>query len=362
MPLMTTETLYQEAVNLLKKLIATPSPSREEGPTAEFIIHFLNNHGHTPQRLGHNIWCVAYNHAPGAPTLLLNSHHDTVRPVSGWQRHPFTPVTEGDVLYGLGSNDAGASAVCMLAAFLHLSRLPQLPYRLIVAITAEEEVSGAGGIQSILPELGTVAVAVVGEPTSLDLAVAERGLMVLDCVVHGKAGHAAREEGENAIYKAMSVIDWFRSYRFPESSDLLGPVKMSVTQIEAGTQHNVVPDACRFVVDVRTNEYYGNEKLLNIIQQEVREIENHCEVVARSTRLNSSGIAVDHPLVRKAKKIGLATYGSPTLSDQALMPFPSVKTGPGDSARSHTADEFIRLPEIREGITHYIRLLEGLEM
>lgn len=352
-------TLYEGAVDLLKELIRTPSFSRQEDRTADIITCFLDNNGCKWQRGGHNVWCVAENYAPGAPTVLLNSHHDTVRPVSGWQRDPFAPV-EGDTLYGLGSNDAGASAVCMLAAFRHLSQLPRLPYRLIVAITAEEEVSGAGGVQSILPELGPVALAVVGEPTSLQLAVAERGLMVLDCTVHGRAGHAAREEGDNAIYKAMPVMEWFRSYQFPENSELLGPVQLSVTQIEAGTQHNVVPDVCRFVVDVRTNECYGNEELLTLIRERAKE--KDCEVKARSTRLNSSGIAEDHPLVQRAKGLGIATYGSPTLSDQALMPFPSVKTGPGDSARSHTADEFIRLHEIRDGIAHYIRLLEGLEV
>lgn len=356
------EQLFKKSVGLLKQLISTPSPSREEAETAGILAHFLEAHGHTPVQKGHNIWCIAENHSPGAPTVLLNSHHDTVKPVSGWQRDPFMPLTEEDTLYGLGSNDAGASAVSMLAAFMHLSHFPQLPYRLIVAITAEEEVSGANGVQSILPELGHINLAIVGEPTSLQLAVAEKGLMVLDCTVQGKSGHAAREEGENALYKAIPVIEWFRNYTFPKTSDLLGPVKMSVTQIQAGTQHNVVPDTCSFVVDVRTNECYGNKELLTLIQQYARDIEKDCEVVARSTRLNSSGIADDHPLVRKAKDLGIATYGSPTLSDQALMPFPSVKTGPGDSARSHTADEFIRLPEIRDGINHYIRLLEGLKV
>ncbi|MFA0962239.1 M20 family metallo-hydrolase [Roseivirga sp. BDSF3-8] len=362
MPVTTDTLYYQAAVDLLKTLIGTPSFSREEEGTADLIFRFLQDHGHSPQRQGNNVWCLAENHAAGAPTILLNSHHDTVKPVSGWQRDPFTPTLEGDTLYGLGSNDAGASAVSMLAVFLHLSRQPQLPYRLMVAITAEEEVSGPGGVQSILPELGPIDLAIVGEPTLLQLAVAERGLMVLDCTVHGKAGHAARQEGENALYKAIPVIQWFRGHEFPGVSDMLGPVKMSVTQIEAGTQHNVVPDACRFVVDVRTNECYGNEELLTMIQEHVQGIEKDCEVKARSTRLNSSGIARDHPIVQRAGELGLATYGSPTLSDQALMPFPSVKTGPGDSARSHTADEFIRLPEIREGIAHYIRLLEGLEL
>lgn len=350
------DTLHQQAVGLLKALISTPSFSREEGPTADLIQNFLQQQGFQSQRQGHNVWCVADNSEEGAPILLLNSHHDTVKPVAGWSKDPFEPVVEGDVLYGLGSNDAGASAVSLLAAFLHLSRQPKLPYKLIVAITAEEEVSGQGGVQSILPLLGDISLAVVGEPTSLDMAIAERGLMVLDCVARGRAGHAARNEGENAIYKALPDIEWFRTYQFAKTSEVLGPVKMSVTQIQAGTQHNVVPDECRFVVDVRTNECYRNVELLELIRLQVG-----AEVTPRSTRLNSSGIAQDHPLVQKALVMGLGLYGSPTLSDQALMPFPSVKIGPGDSARSHTANEYILLSEIKAGIERYIALLEDLD-
>lgn len=349
------DALHQEAVSLLKMLISTPSFSREEGPTADLIEQFLKQHGKQPLRQGHNVWCMADNHDAGAPALLLNSHHDTVKPVAGWTKDPFEPRVEGDTLWGLGSNDAGASAVSLLATFLYLSRQEKLPYKLIVAITAEEEVSGQGGVQSILSQLGEVALAVVGEPTSLDLAIAERGLMVLDCIARGKAGHAARNEGENALYKALADIEWFRTYQFPKTSDVLGPVKMSVTQIQAGTQHNVVPDECRFVVDVRTNECYHNEALLCLIKEQVG-----AEVNARSTRLNSSGISAEHPLVQKAKSMGMALYGSPTLSDQALMPFPSIKLGPGDSARSHTADEYILLSEIKAGIHRYITLVEDL--
>jgi acetylornithine deacetylase len=355
MPVAELDTLCEGAVGLLKALISTPSFSREEGPTADLIEAFLQKQGHQPQRKGHNVWCAAQNHEAGAPALLLNSHHDTVKPMAGWTKDPFDPQLEGDTLYGLGSNDAGASAVALLASFLHLSQFPKLSYKLVVAITAEEEVSGQGGVQSIFPQLGKVDLAVVGEPTSLELAIAERGLMVLDCVARGKAGHAARNEGENALYRAMDSIQWFRSYRFPKTSDMLGPVKMSVTQIQAGTQHNVVPDECRFVVDVRTNECYTNEELLALIREQAG-----VEVSARSTRLNSSGISLEHPLVQKAKGMGMALYGSPTLSDQALMPFPSVKLGPGDSARSHTANEFIRLSEIKAGIHTYITLLEDL--
>lgn len=351
------DNLYKGAVSLLEGMISLPSFSREEAATADLIQSFLQEQGYQPQRQGNNVWCVAENSPAGAPLLLLNSHHDTVKPVSGWQRDPFRPLVEGDKLYGLGSNDAGASAVSLLAAFLYLSKMETLPYQLVVAITAEEEVSGANGVQSILPLLGEVAVAVVGEPTLLDMAVAERGLIVIDCKAKGKAGHAAREEGENALYKVLDDIQWFRDFRFEKTSELLGLVKMSVTQIGAGYQHNVVPDECSYVVDVRTNECYSNEEIVDIIRQHVGS-----EVNPRSLRLNSSGISAEHPLVKRATEMGKKLYGSPTLSDQALMPFPSVKIGPGDSARSHTADEYIGLTEIREGIETYIRLLDGLQL
>lgn len=357
MPVVNIDTLHSSATELLKKLISTQSFSREEAETATLIENFLRENGCEPQKEGNNVWCVAANHAPGAPVLLLNSHHDTVKPVKGWQRDPFTPVQEGDHLYGLGSNDAGGAAVSMLAAFLHLSRLPKLPFRLIVAITAEEEISGSNGVASILPKLGKIDLAVVGEPTSLDLAVAERGLIVIDCKAKGKAGHAAREEGENALYKALDDIQWFRNYRFSNTSELLGPVKMSVTQIQAGYQHNVVPDECNYVVDVRTNECYSNQEIVDTIQKHVGS-----EVMPRSLRLNSSGIPQEHPLVKKATDAGLKLYGSPTLSDQALMPFTSVKLGPGESSRSHTADEFIKLSEIKSGIQLYIDLLADLHL
>ena len=357
MPVADIDTLHSSATELLKKLISTQSFSREEAETATLIENFLKEKGCQPQREGNNVWCVAVNHTAGTPALLLNSHHDTVKPVKGWQRDPFNPLVEGDQLFGLGSNDAGGAAVSMLAAFLHLSRLPKLPFRLIVAITAEEEISGSNGIASVLPHLGKIDLAVVGEPTSLDLAVAERGLIVIDCKAKGRAGHAAREEGENALYKALDDIQWFRNFRFPASSGLLGPVKMSVTQIQAGYQHNVVPDECNYVVDVRTNECYSNQEIVDIIQKHV-----DSEVNPRSLRLNSSGIPQDHPLVKKATDAGIKLYGSPTLSDQALMPFASVKIGPGDSSRSHTADEYIKLSEIKSGIQLYIDLLTDLHL
>ena len=349
--------LHEKAVSLLKELIARPSFSSEEAATADLLENFMKQEGLQPRRKGNNVWCVAGNAAAEAPLLLLNSHHDTVKPVQGWQRNPFEPVVEEGRLYGLGSNDAGAAAVSLLAAFLYLSRLESLPYRLLLALTAEEEISGKGGVESLLPELGAVAVAIVGEPTSMQMAVAEKGLMVLDCTASGKAGHAARDEGENALYKAIDDIQWFRQYRFARESDLLGPVKLSVTQVSAGYQHNVVPDTCSFVVDVRTNECYPNEELLETIRVHVQS-----KVTPRSTRLNSSGIALNHPLVQKAQVLGISLYGSPTLSDQALMPFPSVKIGPGDSARSHTADEYILLEEIKEGIPLYIELLENIQL
>ena len=291
------------------------------------------------------------------PTILLNSHIDTVKPVSGWTKDPFTPEeTEDERLYGLGSNDAGASVVSLYSAFCRLTEHEQ-PYNLIFLASCEEEVSGKNGIEAALKQLPPIAFAVVGEPTGMHPAVAEKGLMVLDCVAKGKAGHAARNEGVNAIYKAMKDIEWFATYQFPEKSDFLGPVKMSVTVVNAGTQHNVVPDRCEFVVDVRSNECYSNEELYRLIQQNVE-----CEVTPRSFRLNSSRTDLNHPFVRRAVMMGLEPFGSPTLSDQALMSFPSVKIGPGQSSRSHSADEYICLMEIREAIEVYVRLLDGLNI
>jgi acetylornithine deacetylase len=300
------------------------------------------------------VWTISPNFDKQKPTVLLNSHIDTVKPVSAWTKDPFNPETDGDILYGLGSNDAGASVVSLLHAFLVLTQKPQ-PYNLVFVASAEEEVSGKGGIESVLTELPDIAFAVVGEPTEMHPAIAEKGLMVLDCTAHGKSGHAARNEGDNAIYKVVSDIEWFQTYHFPKSSELLGDVKMSVTMIQAGTQHNVVPDKCTFVVDIRSNEQYSNKEIFEIISSKIQS-----EVKARSFRLNSSRIDLKHPFVERTTMIGKTPYGSPTLSDQALMPFPSVKIGPGKSSRSHTADEYIRLSEIREAIELYVRLLDGL--
>ena len=352
-----TERLADDAIALLTELIQTPSFSREEDQTAELIFRFLTFHGAHPQRDKNNVWATNKHFDPAKPTILLNSHHDTVKPGASWTYDPFGGVVEGDRLTGLGSNDAGASAVSLLATFLHFHQRPDLPFNLICAITAEEEVSGADGIRRLLPLLPPVALGIVGEPTQMALAVAEKGLVVLDCVTHGRTGHAARDEGENALYKAVADIQWLQQYRFPQVSGLLGPVKMTVTQISAGSQHNVVPDRCQYVVDVRTNELYSNAEVVRIVQEHVQ-----AEVTPRSTHLNSSRIAPEHPLVRRAVALGHQPFGSATLSDQSMMPFATVKIGPGDSARSHTPDEYILLSEIRAGIRGYVALLEGLEL
>ena len=347
--------ITEAAIDLLRALISTPSFSGEEGDTALLIEDFLKAAGHAPQRLHNNVWATSSNHAPGAPVLLLNSHHDTVRPAKDWQGDPFAPVQEGDKLTGLGSNDAGASAVALLASFVTLAQVPELPVKLIVAITAEEENSGPKGIASLLPQLGPIDAGIVGEPTGMEMAVAEKGLVVIDCTAHGKGGHAARDEGENALYKAVRDIQRIQDLHFEKVSDLLGPVKLSVTQIEAGSQHNVVPAACSFVIDVRTNEHYSNAVVVETLQDLFES-----EVKARSLRLNSSGIASDHPLVRAGAALGRGSYGSPTLSDQAQMPFNTLKMGPGASARSHTAGEYILLSEIKEAISLYTQLITSL--
>ena len=349
------QTRTSEAVGLLRRLIATPSPSRDEARTGDLLHAFLAERGVRPERLHNNIWARSEGFDPARPTLLLNSHHDTVRPAASWTRDPYMPAIEGDRLYGLGSNDAGASGVSLLAAFLHFYDRKDLKYNLCVAITAEEENSGHDGLECVIPELGPLEFAIVGEPTLMQLAIAERGLMVIDCTAHGKAGHAAREEGDNAIYKAMQDIEWFRTYRFPKVSDLFGAVKMSVTIISAGTQHNVVPAECRFTVDIRVTDRYTNEEVLEIIKEHVS-----CEVKARSTRLRPSSIRPDHPIVQAGLALGRTTYGSPTTSDQALLDIPSLKLGVGDSARSHSADEFVHLSEIREGIELYIKMLSAI--
>lgn len=348
---------YYEAIDTLKGMISRPSFSRDEAAVADFLQQTWQAAGHTVHRKGNNLWIVSPGFDLNKPTLLLNSHIDTVKPASGWTKDPFNPEeTEDEKLYGLGSNDAGASVVSLYAAFTQLIQKEQ-PYNLVFLASCEEEVSGKNGLESALADLPPITFAIVGEPTGMQPAVAEKGLMVLDCVSIGKAGHAARNEGINAITLAIKDIEWFTNYQFPEKSDFLGPVKMSVTIIQAGTQHNVVPDRCEFTVDIRTNEFYPNEKLFELIKEKV-----NCEVKARSFRLNSTRTNLNHPFVQRAIMMGKEPFGSPTLSDQALMPFPSVKIGPGNSARSHAADEFIGLMEIREAIEMYIRLLDGLNL
>lgn len=348
------EAMLSEALNLLKVLISTPSMSREEEAAANALQNYMERSGILTNRSGNNVWCVSPQFSLDKPTLLLNSHIDTVKPVSGWQKQPFTPTEVNGKLYGLGSNDAGGSLVCLFQTFCRLTRKEQ-PYNLIFLASCEEEVSGKNGIESVLPKLPPIALGIVGEPTEMQPAIAEKGLMVLDVTAHGKAGHAAREEGDNAIYHALTDIEWFRTYRFERVSPLLGPVKMSVTQINAGTQHNVIPDRCSFVVDIRSNELYTNEELFSLISQHVSS-----EVTARSFRLNSSHIDASHPVVRRAVELGRTPYGSPTLSDQALMPFPSVKIGPGKSSRSHTANEYILIRELEEALDLYYELLDEL--
>ncbi|MDR0698250.1 MAG: M20 family metallo-hydrolase [Tannerella sp.] len=347
---------FYDAIDLLKGMISIPSFSREEKQVADFLQAYWMRAGRTVNRHGNNLWLSAGCDTV-KPTLLLNSHIDTVRPAGGWTKDAFTPYEqEYDILYGLGSNDAGASVVSLYEAFTILSQREQ-PYNLIFLASAEEEISGKNGVESILPLLPGISFAVVGEPTGMHPAVAEKGLMVLDCTATGKAGHAARDEGINAISLAVGDVEWFNRYRFPGESELLGPVKMSVTQIQAGTQHNVIPGLCTFVVDIRGNEFYSNEELLRQIRGYVK-----CDVTPRSTRLNSSRTDINHPFVKRAVMMGKQPFGSPTLSDQALMPFASVKIGPGDSARSHSADEYIRPSEIREAIDTYVMLLDGLEI
>lgn len=337
-------------------MIATPSISRGEADTAVIIEDFLEHNGvHNINRLNNNVWASNRYFDASKPTILLNSHHDTVSPNAGYTRSPFSPDIEDGRLYGLGSNDAGASVVSLIATFLSLYRREDMRYNIILAITAEEEVGGTNGIESILPHLGELNFAIVGEPTLMQLAIAERGLVVLDCVAKGKAGHAAREEGDNAIYRAMEDIEWFRSYKFPKESDLFGNVKMSTTIISAGTQHNVIPTECHFTVDIRVTDRYSNEEVVNIIRQHVRS-----EVTPRSLRLKSSYISPTHPIVQAGLELGLTTYGSPTTSDQALMSIPSLKIGPGDSARSHSADEFVYLHEIGQAIELYTQMLDKI--
>ncbi len=350
--------LYYNAIDLLKRLIATPSISRDESSAADVIERFLRSSGVGTKRLGNNVWSIADGYDPALPTLLLNSHIDTVKPVEGWTRDPFLPEENAGRLYGLGSNDAGGALVSLIAAYIHLNACGSRRYNVIMLASCEEEVSGKGGIEQVIPMLPHVDVAIVGEPTGMQPAIAEKGLMVLDGTISGVSGHAARNEGVNAIYKAIDVINRLRTLKLPKVSLTLGDVKISVTQISAGTQHNVVPDCCKIVVDVRTTDAYSNIETLDLIRSAVPE----CELIPRSTRLNPSSIEPEHPIIKRLEMLGAEPFGSPTLSDQALMPWQSVKLGPGQSSRSHTADEFIELDEIREAIETYIKVLDGIEI
>jgi acetylornithine deacetylase len=348
--------LQGEAIELLKELIATPSFSKEEEQTAGILCRFIGTKGIAHTRVGNNVFALNKFFDETKPSLLLNSHHDTVRPNPQYTKNPFSPLVEDGKLFGLGSNDAGGCLVSLLAIFLYYYERADLKYNVVFAATAEEEISGAGGIEYTLPYLPKIDCAIVGEPTQMQMAVAERGLMVLDCTSYGKAGHAARNEGENAISKAIKEIDWFNSYLFPKTSGLLGANKMSVTVIETENKaHNVVPAQCKFVVDTRINELYSFEEVLEIINSHVQ-----CAVIPRSTRLRSTSISLEHPLVKAGLNLGRIYYGSPTTSDKALMPFPSLKMGPGDSARSHTANEYIYLEEIQDGIRLYTEFLNQL--
>lgn len=340
-----------EAVEILKELIATPSVSRNEEKAADIIVGFMQQYGMQYQRKGNNVWTIAAGYNASRPTLLLNAHIDTVKPAATWTRDPFAPTIEGDRLYGLGSNDCGGGLVCLLQVFRILQDRP-LPYNLVYLASAEEEVSGANGFSLALPLLPEISVAIVGEPTGMQPAIAEKGLMVIDAIAHGKSGHAARNEGVNAIYEALDDIVWLRDYHFPKTSQLLGPTKITVTVLNAGTQHNVIPDECRFTIDVRTNEHYRNEEVFEFLKSNLKS-----DIKARSFRLGSSSISEEHPIINYCKEMGMQPFGSPTLSDQALMPFPSLKLGPGDSARSHSADEYICISEIDDAINKYMELL-----
>ena len=351
--MMTQEEYVSDAVDLLKKLISTPSVSRNEKEAADIMEQTIRSYGFEPHREANNVWIIDPHYDESRPTLLLNAHIDTVKPVASWTRNPFSPDVEEGVLYGLGSNDCGGGLCSLLQIFRMLTVKPQ-QYNLIYLASAEEEVSGKDGISRALPLLPHIDLAIVGEPTGMNPAVAEKGLMVLDVIAHGKSGHAARNEGVNAIYEALDDMRWIRDYKFEKVSEFLGPTKMTLTVVNAGTQHNVIPDKCTMLVDIRTNEFYDNEEVFEFIRQHLKS-----EVKAHSFRLKSSRIDPEHPLIKKCVAMGMKTFGSPTLSDQALMHFPSFKLGPGESSRSHSADEFIKISEISDAVAKYRELLDG---
>ncbi len=354
---METKNYTNDAVMLLKDLIAIPSVSRNEEKAANKLAEYLNQWGLPFGREGHNLWVGCPDWDNNRPTVMLNAHIDTVKPVSSWTRDPFMPAEEGDMLYGLGANDCGGGLVALLQTYRIMLHRPR-NYNILWVASAEEEVSGENGFSRVLSRLPKIDIAIVGEPTGMQPAIAEKGLMVIDGYAHGKSGHAARNEGVNAIYEALDDLIWLRDYKFRKVSPLLGATKMTVTVVEGGTQHNVIPDTLHFVIDVRTNEFYQNEFLFEFLRKKMTK----CELRARSFRLHSSSVAEDHPLVRRCVERGMQPFGSPTLSDQALMPFPSLKLGPGDSGRSHSADEFIKISEIQQAIDTYVGLLDGLTL
>jgi acetylornithine deacetylase len=346
--------LYEDALGLLKQLISTPSFSKEENDTADIIVKFFEDRGVLCSRVGNNIYAKNKHYDVNRPSILLNSHHDTVKPNKGYTMDPFSPIVKEGKLFGLGSNDAGGCLVSLIATFLHFYDKANTNHNVVFAASAEEEISGVNGIELVLPYLGNIDFGIVGEPTKLEMAVAERGLMVIDCVAQGRSGHAARNEGENALYKAVDDINWIRNYKFEKVSDLLGESRLTVTVIETeNKQHNVVPSTCKYVIDVRVNELYTFEEILEALKENLKS-----QFKPRTTRMKSTSIKLDHPLVKAGIALGKGYYGSPTTSDKALMPFPTLKMGPGDSARSHTADEFIYLSEIEDGVNTYIKMVE----
>ena len=351
---METRNYTNDAITLLKELIAIPSISRNETAAADKLAEYLNNWGMPYGREGNNLWVGCQDWDDNRKTVMLNAHIDTVRPVNTWTRDPFIPTQEGDQIFGLGANDCGGGLVATLQAYRILLNRPR-NFNILWLATAEEEVSGDNGFSRVMPLLPPIDVAIVGEPTGMQPAIAEKGLMVIDGYAFGTSGHAARDEGVNAIYEALEDLMWLRDYKFRKVSPLLGPTKMTVTVVESGTQHNVIPDTLHFIIDVRTNEFYQNEFLFEFLKKKMKK----CKLQARSFRLHSSAIAEDHPLVRRCLEWGMKPFGSPTLSDQALMPFPSFKLGPGESARSHSADEYIRISEIEHAISTYVKLISN---
>jgi len=346
---------FEEVIEVLQNLIRIPSPSRGEEITADFLYKYFKSKNLDPVRHLNNIYIKNKYFDSQKKNILLNSHLDTVKPNPEWNHDPYNPIIIDGKLYGLGSNDAGGSLVSLLATFIHFYDKKNLKYNIIFLMSAEEEISGKGGVESVLPELDSITFGIVGEPTEMKMAIAEKGLMVIDCISHGRSGHAAGEEGVNSIYLAIKDIERIRNFRFPKKSKLLGEVKMTVTMIKAGAQHNVIPESCHFVIDVRSTDSYTNEEILKNIRDHLSS-----EVNVRSIRLQPSFISKNHKLVKSACDIGLSLFGSSTLSDQALMSFPTVKIGPGNSKRSHTADEFIQVNEIKEAIEIYVKLLERL--